>query len=153
VEDLATCSYSTEAFSDLLGKIQASVCLSYSLSSPLSLSHTRSLVQIDKLNLEGYANLENWVAELDKRIEKILLQRLGSIIEVWCAEFDRNEDGESKREGGVPVLSNVRDMGGKRRNGKSGKEDKVVDIFFFGEYRLMWSVGYGNADDCETYCA
>lgn len=35
VEDLATCSYSTEAFSDLLGKIQASVCPAYSLLSSL----------------------------------------------------------------------------------------------------------------------
>jgi hypothetical protein len=26
VEDLATCSYTTEAFSELLGKIQAAVC-------------------------------------------------------------------------------------------------------------------------------
>lgn len=26
VEDLATCSYTTEAFSELLGKVQAAVC-------------------------------------------------------------------------------------------------------------------------------
>lgn len=39
VEDLATCSYSTESFSDLLGKIQASVCLVSSLpSSEISLT-------------------------------------------------------------------------------------------------------------------
>lgn len=103
-------------------------CLLWNLTFP---------VQIDKLNLEGYANLENWVAELDKRIEKILLQRLRSIIQVWCAEFDRNEDGESKRESIVPVLPNVRDVGGKRRSGKSGKEEKVCGIIFLEKERTF----------------
>ncbi|KAJ3566624.1 hypothetical protein NP233_g6881 [Leucocoprinus birnbaumii] len=107
VEDLATCSYTTEAFSELLGKIQAS---------------------IDKLNLEGYANLENWVAELDKRIESILLQRLVAIIQVWCAEFDRNEDGETRRDTVVPSAPNVRDaLGAKRRGGKGVKEEKFME--------------------------
>lgn len=35
VEDLATCSYTTEAFSDLLGKIQAAVRPSLSLNPDL----------------------------------------------------------------------------------------------------------------------
>lgn len=87
-------------------------------------------VQIDKLNLEGYANLENWVAELDKRIESILLQRLVSTIQVWCAEFDRNEDGESKRENIVPTLPNIRDVGGKRRGGKGVREEKVCVVIW-----------------------
>jgi len=46
------------------------------------------LGQIDQLNLEGYANLDYWVAELDKCIEGILLQWLTQIIQVWCSEFD-----------------------------------------------------------------
>ncbi|KAI6146941.1 cytoplasmic dynein heavy chain 1 [Pisolithus thermaeus] len=64
-----------EAFSELLSKIQA---------------------VIDRLNLEGHtdANLEHWVAELNKRIEGILLQRLAHIIQVWCSEFDRTIDEE-----------------------------------------------------------
>ncbi|TFK18751.1 dynein heavy chain protein 2 [Coprinopsis marcescibilis] len=74
VEDLATCSYTTEAFTELLNRIQTS---------------------IDKLNLEGYANLEHWVAELDKRIEGILLQRLTQIMQVWCQEFERVDDGDT----------------------------------------------------------
>lgn len=72
--------------------------------------------QIDRLNLEGYANLEHWVAELDKRIEDILLQRLTHIIKVWCAEFDRTDDGESRRE------APVRDIISKRRGDKRVKE-------------------------------
>ncbi|KAI6106473.1 hypothetical protein EDD16DRAFT_1745388 [Pisolithus croceorrhizus] len=75
VEDLSTCTYTSEAFSELLSKIQA---------------------VIDRLNLEGHtdANLEHWVAELNKRIEGILLQRLAHIIQVWCSEFDRTIDEE-----------------------------------------------------------
>ena len=76
-------------------------------------------VQIDRLNLEGYANLEHWVADLDKRIEGILLQRLVYITQVWCSEFDRADDGDARRD---PLP--LRDIG-KRRAGKGGKEDKV----------------------------
>ncbi|KAF5351047.1 hypothetical protein D9756_008173 [Leucocoprinus leucothites] len=118
VDDLATCSYTTEAFSDLLGKIQAS---------------------IDKLNSEGYANLENWVAELDKRIEDILLQRL-----VTSHKMKETEMGyrgskwgdDMRRETGGPVVHGMRDVGGvgvgggmgaggKRRGGKGVKEEKT----------------------------
>jgi dynein heavy chain 1 len=101
VEDLITCPYTSEAFSDLLGKIQAA---------------------IDRLNLEGYANLEHWVADLDKRIEGILLQRLGYIIQVWCSEFDRTDDGDTRRD---PVP--LRDITNKRRAGKGGKEERVAE--------------------------
>lgn len=74
--------------------------------------------QIDRLNLEGYANLEHWVSELDKRIEGILLQRLTHIIQVWCSEFDRTDD-DGRRDA---LLS--RDLA-KRRVGKGGREEKV----------------------------
>ncbi|KAF7760646.1 hypothetical protein Agabi119p4_10055 [Agaricus bisporus var. burnettii] len=102
VEDLGTCSYTTEAFSELLGKIQAA---------------------IDKLNLEGYANLENWVMELDKKIEGILLQRLVAIIQVWCSDFDRTDDGDARRDIAIPA----RDASGKRRGGKGAKEEKFME--------------------------
>ena len=76
--------------------------------------------QIDRLNLEGYANLEHWVAELDTRIEAILLQRLTHIIKVWCAEFDRTDDADIRRE------APVRDLLSKRRGDKRVKEEKVA---------------------------
>ncbi|KAF9463127.1 dynein heavy chain [Collybia nuda] len=100
-EDLATCSYTVEAFSDLLGKIQAA---------------------IDRLNLEGYANLEHWVAELDQRIEGILLQRLTQIMQVWCTEFDRTDDGDTRRD--LPL----RDITSKRRGDKRQKEEKFMEV-------------------------
>lgn len=73
--------------------------------------------------MEGYANLEHWVAELDKRIEGILLQRLTHIIQVWCSEFDRTDDGDTRRD--PPPL---RDITNKRRAGKGVREEKVGNI-------------------------
>ncbi|TFK48049.1 cytoplasmic dynein heavy chain 1 [Heliocybe sulcata] len=99
IDDLATCPYTTEALSELLTKIQAA---------------------IDRLNLEGYANLEHWVAELDKRIEDILLQRLTHVIQLWCTEFDRSDDTD-RRE---PLA--LRDITNKRRAEKR-KEEKTVE--------------------------
>ncbi|KAF8208519.1 dynein heavy chain, N-terminal region 1-domain-containing protein [Mycena galopus ATCC 62051] len=104
VEDLATCSYTTEAFAELLKKVQDA---------------------IDRLNLEGYANLEQWVAELDRRIEGILLQRLQQIVAVWCEQFDRAaaDDGDT---GTRPAL---RDITNKRRGAdkRGAKEEKFLE--------------------------
>ena len=84
------------------------------------------LFKIDRLNLEGYANLDYWVAELDKRIESILLQRLSHIIQVWCTEFDRVDDGDTRRD--LPL----RDITNKRRGDKRMKEEKVSLGLIFG---------------------
>ncbi|KAI0665821.1 dynein heavy chain [Trametes maxima] len=97
VEELSTCPYTPEAFRDLLGKIQAA---------------------IDRLNLEGYANLDHWVAELDQRIEGILLQRITHVIQLFCSEFERADDSDGRRE---PVT-----VASKRRD-KHAKNDKSTD--------------------------
>ncbi|KAJ2915322.1 hypothetical protein MD484_g5100, partial [Candolleomyces efflorescens] len=112
VEDLATCPYTSEAFSDLLGKIQAA---------------------IDKLNLEGYANLDHWVSELDKRIEGILLQRLTQIIHVWCSEFGRTDEGD----GLIPRREVVVVGGGKRRGGAAGGVGGVGDKKLLKDEKFM----------------
>lgn len=79
----------------------------------LSIAKVRR-VQIDRLNLEGYANLDHWVAELDKKIEGILLQRLRHVAQAWCTEFDRTtDDGELRRD---PIPSKRR--GDKQRGEK-----------------------------------
>ncbi|KAJ8475485.1 hypothetical protein ONZ51_g6524 [Trametes cubensis] len=93
VEELSTCPYTPEAFRELLGKIQAA---------------------IDRLNLEGYANLDHWVAELDQRIQGILLQRVTHVIQLFCSEFERADDHDSRRE----ILS---------RRDKRAKNDKSAD--------------------------
>jgi len=66
--------------------------------------------------------LDHWVAELDKRIEGILLQRLTQIIQVWCSEFDRADD--ERRE---PLVV-LRDITNKRRGDKRYKEEKVISL-------------------------
>lgn len=67
--------------------------------------------------------MEHWVAELDQKIEGILLQRLTQIIQVWCSEFDRAEDGDGRREALAP-----RDL--KRRGEKRLKDEKVRCTLF-----------------------
>ena len=119
VDDLATCSYTAEAFSELLNQIQAAVGWGPSPCDDLAYS----FLQIDRLNLEGYANLEHWVAELDKKIELILLKRLTQITQVWCAEFDRTDDPDTRRE-------HTREASGKRRSDKRAKDEKVCGVVF-----------------------
>ncbi|GAA5850789.1 hypothetical protein JCM8547_009091 [Rhodosporidiobolus lusitaniae] len=68
VDELSTCPYTAEAFSKHLESLQKT---------------------IDKLNLEGYANLDAWVAELDKKVEKALVGRLRTVIERWCGKFTK----------------------------------------------------------------
>ncbi|KAG9008851.1 hypothetical protein FRB94_012820 [Tulasnella sp. JGI-2019a] len=101
VEELQTCPFSSDAFQDLISKIQAAV---------------------DRLNLEGYANLDHWVAELDLRIEGILLTRLKEIIQLWCQEFDRPPDADGRRD--QPPL---RELTIKRRGDRRPKEDKTPE--------------------------
>lgn len=98
--------------------------------------------------MEGYANLEHWVAELDKRIESILLQRLTHIIQVWCSEFDRTDDGDTRRD---PLP--LRDMTNKRRVGKSVREEKVSELCHTLGYPYKVSADAGRKHDRETHCA
>lgn len=74
IDELGTCAYRAEAFAERLQKIQNT---------------------IDKLNLEGYPNLEEWVGNLDRLIEDVLLRRLNSISTAWCKAFVRHGMGQS----------------------------------------------------------
>ena len=76
------------------------------------------LSQIDRLNLEGYANLEHWVARLDERIENTLLQRLTAIIQLWCSEFERSDDDSDA----ISRTITARDVGTIRRGGRGDKK-------------------------------
>lgn len=86
---LATCAYDSSAFGPLLASIQKT---------------------IDQLNLEGYANLEAWVAELDLQIETVLMTRLRAIIELWCTQFAElgSEPGWNSKNKAAVVTSPVR---------------------------------------------
>ncbi|KAJ1847152.1 dynein heavy chain, partial [Coemansia sp. RSA 486] len=68
VRELATCPYREATFKVILDRIQS---------------------LIDRLNLDNYANLEQWVSELDSRIEKVLTTRLSHAVHSWIKEFNR----------------------------------------------------------------
>ncbi|KAK9719430.1 dynein heavy chain [Basidiobolus ranarum] len=66
IEELRVCSYQSERFTDCLEKMQK---------------------LIDRLNLESYSNLDEWVAQLDSRVESVLAIRLQQAIKEWIEEF------------------------------------------------------------------
>ncbi|KAM0792972.1 hypothetical protein ACM66B_002727 [Microbotryomycetes sp. NB124-2] len=71
IDQLATCTYSAAAFSEILSNVQKTV---------------------DKLNLEGYANLDAWVEQIDGKVETMLKRRLEKVIDKWSAYFGKNEN-------------------------------------------------------------
>ncbi len=70
VRSLESCPYATNAFSDILGKIQKAV---------------------DNLSLHQYSNLHAWVSKLDEEVEAKLAVRLQAGIEEWTKNL-RGED-------------------------------------------------------------
>lgn len=94
IDQLATCDYTPEAFGALLAEVQKT---------------------IDRLSLEGYANVETWTAELDAKIEKVLVERLRRIVDRWCAEFAK--DGEASRDQGS--------LASRKKAAKEAKEGEV----------------------------
>jgi hypothetical protein len=75
------------------------------------------------------------VSELDKRIEGILLQRLTQIIQVWCSEFGRTDEGD----GLIPRREVVVVGGGKRRGGAA-----VGVVGGVGDKKLLKDEKVGN---------
>lgn len=98
IDELATCPYTSTAFAERLASVQKT---------------------IDNLNLEGYANLDSWVAELDSKIEVVLIGRLKAVIDRWCLEFTKDSD-----------VSN-RDSGTLASRKKAAQEAKVRQFNFF----------------------
>jgi dynein heavy chain 1, cytosolic len=47
--------------------------------------------QVDRMNLENYANLAIWVEELNSTIEDVLLERLKEAIVIWTTAFNSEE--------------------------------------------------------------
>ena len=68
VSSLRTCPYRTESFQTEMTQIQSAV---------------------DRLSLENFANLKEWVAATNQHIGQILLERLEEAISVWKTAFRR----------------------------------------------------------------
>lgn len=47
--------------------------------------------QVDKLNLDGYANIRDFVHNLNNEIEQILIERCRTVVNQWNASFDQPE--------------------------------------------------------------
>jgi len=88
LDELRTCPFSCSSFSAILEKVQK---------------------QIDDLNLEGFSNLDEWVAGVDTVIRGSLAHRLESALKSWIAEFQR--DGSEEAEGETTWTS-------RRRHGR-----------------------------------
>lgn len=65
---LKTCTFNYKAFSVLLQSIQE---------------------EVDKLNLEGYVNVNSFVDNLNSEISDILIQRCRDVVVSWIATFDK----------------------------------------------------------------
>ncbi|OQE10444.1 hypothetical protein PENVUL_c004G10360 [Penicillium vulpinum] len=74
IHELKTCPYDASAFKQRLDSIQ---------------------VAVDKLNLENYVNLGYWVAELNRRIEAILRDRLLRAVREWIITFQGTNNENS----------------------------------------------------------
>ncbi|CAM9242548.1 unnamed protein product, partial [Chrysoparadoxa australica] len=66
LEELKTCPFTSNAMSELLGKVQQIV---------------------DGMSLAGLSNLHVWVQEVDSRVDEVLAQRLKQAVELWVEEF------------------------------------------------------------------
>lgn len=71
--DLRTCPYEAAVFQNHFNDIQNAV---------------------DKLNLENFANLEHWVADLNMQLETILRDRLRAAMRHWTRKFTSSEQSQ-----------------------------------------------------------
>jgi dynein heavy chain 1, cytosolic len=76
ITNLKSCSYGTEEFQTHLDLIQVSV---------------------DKLNLENFANLNNWVTGINTEIENILEHRMKGALQHWLDFFRSPEPDQLRR--------------------------------------------------------
>ncbi|KAI8967648.1 dynein heavy chain [Mycotypha africana] len=99
IDEMKTCSYQSKRFEEVLGRIQK---------------------LIDRLNLESYSNLDQWVAGLDKRIEAVLVTRLQQAIRSWTNTFQ----GMTAEDAVVPEASASKSRRNKRKIGR----DSVIAV-------------------------
>ncbi|CAO0793713.1 unnamed protein product [Mucor circinelloides] len=97
IDEMKTCPYQAERFEDDLSRVQK---------------------LIDRLNLENYSNLDQWVAGLDKRIETVLISRLQQAIKAWTSAFM----GVTTEDVIVPEASASK----SRRKRKAGRDSIVA---------------------------
>ncbi|KAF9161045.1 hypothetical protein DFQ26_004928 [Actinomortierella ambigua] len=84
---------------------------------------------IDRLNLESYSNLDRWVAQLDARVETVLVARLQQAIRAWVAEYQREDLETADARDAGPHGKNKKRRGGAREADKmAGALTKANDV-------------------------
>ncbi|KAL9102708.1 MAG: hypothetical protein Q9163_002170 [Psora crenata] len=64
-------------------------------SQDLALRLETMQTSVDQLNLENYSNLSYWVSELNRSIERILLERLRKAISTWTEAFVKSDQDKN----------------------------------------------------------
>ncbi|CAB4481707.1 unnamed protein product [Rhizophagus irregularis] len=90
IDDLKTCAFKGRKFQANLKKIQDI---------------------INRLILESYSNLNPWVAQLDKRVENVLVNRLEDAVDAWTIEF--MESGDESANFAESIYSEAVSISGK----------------------------------------
>lgn len=68
------------------------------------MASSSQLSQVDRLNLDNYANLSIWVEALESRISSILASRLKAELDRWCTAFQQADRGEVAGDAGDHVM-------------------------------------------------
>ena len=93
IAELESCKLDLGAFQEILGQIQSIV---------------------DDLNLKAYVNLENWVKELDAKVEAKLVKRLEKALTLWLIALkdfgDKAHDWDATETGLTDEQVNVKDL-------------------------------------------
>lgn len=77
--ELKTCAYTTTSFQGQLEVIQ---------------------IAVDKLSLENYANLDNWVRNVNVELKQVLQERLRDALKHWRRSFDSSDMSAPEPEDG-----------------------------------------------------
>ncbi|KAG0320600.1 hypothetical protein BGZ99_004425, partial [Dissophora globulifera] len=100
IDELPTCPFVHTTFANILMRVQK---------------------LIDQLNLESYSNLDQWVAQLDAKVEALLVGRLRQAIKTWMLEYQRDEEGAADaRE------STVHGKNKKRRSNRDSERANIA---------------------------
>lgn len=116
IDELKTCAYTTEAFSTHLAAIQK---------------------VIDNLNLEGYANLDTWVRDLDKKVEGVLVERLRTTIDRWCTEFSKEAENGGSAESSL--LARKKAIAAKLVSSDPHSDHSISSLLIRNLFSLGWN--------------
>lgn len=108
IDLLATCPYTVEAFSKLLGQLQDT---------------------IDRL--DEFSNLDLWTEELNKKVETILSERLRRVVDRWCDEFAKDGEAAAREATGTLRKKTTRESEVRRSALSLGVASEHEELTFF----------------------